>query len=364
MDTQPDSVDMSNPFNQSFILFDSLGDQFEVHLSDLDVYVHNGITTSIVLASQIGASLAILLVLLILTKSEKRCLPVFLLNGLALLLTFIYSILRCLYYTGPWYSPYAYLSGDYTFVPRSAIATSVTTEIFAFLIELCLELSLVLQVHVVCATLERKKRALVMVVSALVALLAIGFRLAQVVLNIQINIIMAASNLAYAWVAQARDITLTISICFFSIIFCLKLGWAMYQRRLLGLKQFGPMQIIFIGGTQTLILPVICAILQFVHPTFRASTLILTVTAISLPLTSLWASASVERPDKAARGPDAHRKFLIDTSAASASMRQPSHVESGIYGTSAYQASGRDRFQDSASAVEKDLELQELGRAR
>jgi len=255
MNNQSGSIDTSNPFNQSFILFDSLGDQFEVHLSDLDVYVYNGITQCIVLASQIGASLAILLVLLILTKSEKRRLPVFVLNGLALLLTFIYSILRCLYYTGPWYSPYAYLSGDYTFVPRSAVATSATAEVFAFLIELCLESSLVLQVYVVCATLNRKKRALVMIVSGLVALLAIGFRLAQVILNIQVNIIMAAENLSYAWVAQARDITLTISICFFSVIFCLKLGWAMYQRRLLGLNQFGPMQVIFIGGTQTLILP-------------------------------------------------------------------------------------------------------------
>ena len=258
MDSQANSTNtqpFSDPFNQTFTLFDSAGDQFEIHFSDLNVYVYNGVTQSIVLASQIGAALAILLVLLILTKSEKRRLPVFVLNGLALLLIFIDGILHCLYYTGPWYNPYAYLSGDYTFVPQSAKATSAAAELLAFFVALCLESSLVLQVYVVCATLDRKKRAAVMVVSALVALLAIGFRLAQVVINIQINIVMEAPNLSYAWVAKARDITLTISICFFSAIFCLKLGWAMYQRRLLGLKQFGPMQIIFIGGTQTLIMP-------------------------------------------------------------------------------------------------------------
>ena len=244
-----------DPLNQTFTLYDSNGDEFTARISDITRFVHDGVVQSIVLAVQIGAALAILLVLLILTKNDKRRLPVFILNTLALILTFVDQILYCLYYTGPWYNPYAYLSGDYTFVPQSSKSVSAAAEILAFFVEVCLEASLVLQVYVVCVTMQRSRKAMVMAVSSLVAILAIGFRFAQVVLNVKINIIEETLNPSVAWVAKARDITLAISICFFSIIFCMKLGWAMYQRRLLGMNQFGPMQVIFIGGTQTLIIP-------------------------------------------------------------------------------------------------------------
>ena len=256
-DSTPEAIAQAilHPTTQTFTLYDSLGDKFTVSMQDVAIYVYNGVSQSIVLASQVGAALAVLIVLAMLTKAEKRRLPVFILNTLALLLTVIDQILYCLYYTGPWYNPYAYLSGDYSFVPHSSKAISAAAEILAFFVELCLESSLVLQVYVVCATLHRVKRAAVMMITAIVALLAIGFRLAQVILNVKINIIEEKPNLDIAWVAKARDITLTVSICFFSAIFCLKLGWAMRQRRLLGLQQFGPMQIIFIGGTQTLIIP-------------------------------------------------------------------------------------------------------------
>ena len=245
----------SDVFNQSFVLYDRYGDEFDTTLSQLESYARNGIITCIIYGSQIGAAVIILVIMLILTKAEKKRLPVFMLNSAALAFNIISNILECLYWTGPWYSPYTYLSGDYSFVSSSAKGISVSEAIFLVLTQICLETSLVLQVHIVCVTLDRAKRLTILVVSILVALIAMTFRLVQASDNIKYNVVEETYFTSQAWIVKARDITLTISICFFSAIFCMKLGWSLRQRQQLGMKQFGPMQIILIGGTQTLIIP-------------------------------------------------------------------------------------------------------------
>ncbi|TKX23643.1 pheromone P-factor receptor-like protein [Elsinoe australis] len=308
-----DAIDFFNPFDQVFIVHDRLGEEVEVPLTDVASYVHDGIIQTIILGSQIGAALAVLTMLLILTKAEKRRLPVFWLNSFTLLFSVIATILLCLFYTNSWYTPYARFTDDYTFVSTSAKATSIAAAIFQLLVLIGLQISLVLQIHVVSVTLDRWKRLSLMAVSIAIALVAIAFRIAQIIDNITYNIIRFEYNYSSQWLIQARDITLAISICFFSFVFCAKLGYSLRQRKQLGMTQFGPMQIIFIGGAQTLIIPAIFAIIQFIAPTTRINSLILTVTAISLPLTSLWASAVTSTPSKATRGPDAHQKFLMST---------------------------------------------------
>lgn len=162
--------------------------------------------------------------------------------------------MSCLYFTGPWYSPYVYLSGDYDVVPNSAKAVSVAPGVFACIVTIAIELSLVLQLKVVCVTLKPSQRLLITLGSMLVALIAIGFRIAQVTITSKC-VLEAETCKEYLWLFKAQPITTTISICFFSFCFCGKLGWSLSQRRKMGLTQFGPMQIIFIGGFQTLFVP-------------------------------------------------------------------------------------------------------------
>jgi len=71
----------------------------------------------------------------------------------------------------------------------------------------------------------------------------------------------------------------------------------------------------------------------------------------------------VERPDKAARGPDAHRKFLVSSSAASKPSKQPLRGNGSYYGASDLQTPVQDNFNES-DGPEKDWEMQELGRAK
>ena len=249
------SLDVSQSFNQTFTVHDRDGYEHNFTLENVATYTQSGITQCIVYGSQIGAAAAILVILLLLTKHEKRRSPVFILNSTALLCIVISAIFACLYYTSSWYSPYAIFTGDFSFVSTSAKAVSITKGIFDFFSQLAIEISLVLQVHVVCVTLDKTKRLILLLISMFVAVTAMGFRLAQIANYIHINVILESYNDRGAWLKKARDIALTVSICYFSAVFCAKLGWSLLQRRQLGLTQFGPMQIIFIGGTQTLIIP-------------------------------------------------------------------------------------------------------------
>lgn len=241
--------------HQAFVLHDREGTAFVSTMEDLTVYAQQGISTASVYALQCGAAAAVFIMLLILTKPEKRSSPVFILNACAILFSIIASALECEYWTGPWYSPYAYLSSDFSLVPTSAVAESIAVSLFVFLVQLCLEASLVLQVHVVCVTLDRLQRLAIMVVSVTIATVAVVLRLVQMIYADKYNDILRQENHSLAGISKATNISLAISICFFSTIFIAKLGWFMYQRRRLGLQSFGPMQVILIGGTQTMIIP-------------------------------------------------------------------------------------------------------------
>ncbi|PNS20231.1 Pheromone P-factor receptor [Sphaceloma murrayae] len=384
LDIIMEAIDFANPFDQVFLVHDRFGEEIEVPLSDVSSYVYNGTVQAIVLGSQIGAAFTILLMLLILTKTEKRRLPVFWLNTFTLLFSVISNILLCLFYTNSWYSPYARFTDDYTFVTPGARATSIAAAVFQLLVLIGIQASLVMQVHVVSITLSTWQRASLAALSIIVALVAIAFRIAQITDNITYNILRYEYNYASQWLIQARDIALTTSICFFSLIFCAKLGWSLHRRRQMGMTQFGPMQIIFIGGAQTLILPgmypvtlsnldfhsqkratderkAIFALVQFLFPTTRINSLILTVTAISLPLTSLWASAVTAKQDKGSRGPDARRGLLLASppggtwassvvkkGATEGGTRQGSTGEMGRAG------------EDMERRVGRDLEMQDL----
>lgn len=245
--------------HQLFDLRDRHGARFAASMDDLENFIHDNTLTAAIYALQIGASVAVLIMLLILTKPEKRRSPVFFLNSLALFFNTIATTLLCVYWLGPWRDALTYLSADYTqsTIPNSAVAQSIVSTIFVMAVIICLEISLVLQVQVVCVTLPKLRRVAILSVSAIVAGVAIITYIVQTAFRIRVNQLDRSANYASVTerLTKARDIALASSICFFSVCFCLKLGWSMYRRHKLGIRQFGPMQIILIGGTQTMIIP-------------------------------------------------------------------------------------------------------------
>ncbi|MCJ1469425.1 hypothetical protein MMC07_008058 [Pseudocyphellaria aurata] len=287
-----DSPAPFDPFSQSFTLLLSDSTPFNVSIADLDDFILYNIQICINYGAQLGGSLVLLIALLLLTKPDKRLTPIFILNSISLLLNVIRNVLQCLYFTGPFSEAYAYFGQDYSRVPRSAYATSVAATVLTFLLLVCVESSLILQVRVVCVTLPRFHRQVIFTLSNVIALLAIGFRFALCVENSR-YIISLIYLTQIKWLESGANITTTISVCWFCAVFVSKLAFALMERRKLGLDHFGPMQIIFIMGCQTLIIPAIFSMLQYFTLIPAMSSNVLTAVTIFLPLSSLWASANM-----------------------------------------------------------------------
>ena len=223
-------------------------------VGDLDQFYLYSVQISINYAAQLGASLVLLVVILLATKPDKRTSPIFLINCTSLGLNFLRNLLNCVYFLGPFSEIYTVFSGDYSRVPNSAYSTSVAAIVFGFLLLVSVEASLMFQVHVVCLTLKKLHRNVIFCASLVVAGIAIAFRLGLCIRNTQ-EIWSGEDDISIQWLASASNITTSISICYFCLVFVVKLGLALRQRSKLGIRNFGPMQIVFIMGCQTLIIP-------------------------------------------------------------------------------------------------------------
>jgi pheromone alpha factor receptor len=243
-----------DPFQQSLTFTDAYGEAFPVSLAELDDFFLYGLQNCVIAGTQVGAAAILLVVLLLLTKPDKRTTPIFIVNTLALVFDIIRCVLSCLYFTGPFEETYAYFSEDYSHVHNQDYAMSVLKAIFSLLMLVCVETSLCLQIQVVCVTLRRAYRHAIFALSTLIASTAISVRFAFMVEN-AILVVQTKQESSLYQLDSAANITITLSICWFCAVFVAKLGVALRQRQKLGLGQFGPMQVIFIMGCQTLIIP-------------------------------------------------------------------------------------------------------------
>lgn len=268
----------------------------------------------VVYGCQLGASLIMFLVVLLTTRMSKRKSPIFVLNVLSLIISCLRSLLQILYYIGPWTEIYRYLSHDYSTVPSSAYANSVAASLLTFFLLITIEASLVLQTNVVCKTMSSRIRWPVTALSMVVALLAIGFRFGLTIRNIE-GILGATVKSDSKLFSEASLISETATLWYFCTIFVIKLGWTLYQRKKMGLKQWGPMQIITIMAGCTMIIPceshqshtscinkaanphpaLFTVLENFPDETFyEAGTLAICLVAILLPLSSVWAAAAID----------------------------------------------------------------------
>ena len=243
-----------DPFTQNVTLLDQFGAPFNISVGDLDDFYLYSIQISIDYAAQLGASLVLLVAMDLLTKAEKRLSPIFVLNGVALAANFVRLLLQCLYYTGPFSEIYAYFAEDYSRVPPSAFYTSVAAETVTTLTLILVEISLLLQVQVVCITLAKVYRYSILAVSTIICTLVVGFRLALCIAN-NIIIMDLGDPTSFQWLDKASTIVTTISVCWFCLAFVIKLGLALRQRKRLGLRRWSPMHVLFVMGCQTLIIP-------------------------------------------------------------------------------------------------------------
>ncbi|KAJ5511464.1 Fungal pheromone mating factor STE2 GPCR [Penicillium expansum] len=298
-----------DPYTQNVTFHLGDGTELLVPVQALDVFVMYNVRVCINYGCQFGASFTLLVILLLLTQSDKRRSAVFILNGLALFLNSGRLLFQVIHFSTGFEKVYPYVSGDYSSVPWSAYAISIVAVILTTLVIVCIEASLVIQVHVVCSTLRRRYRHPFLVVSILVALVPIGFRSAWMVVNC--NAIITLNYMSDIWwIESATNICVTISICFFCVIFVTKLGFAIKQRRRLGVREFGPMKVIFVMGCQTMVVPAIFSIIQYYITVPELASNVVTLVVISLPLSSIWAGAALEHSRRPGSQDNPHRRNL------------------------------------------------------
>ncbi|KAJ5481242.1 Pheromone receptor 2 [Penicillium sp. IBT 31633x] len=294
MTATPQPTPLSDPFKQNVTFQHRDGFYFNVPVTVLDDFVMYNVRTCINYGCQFGASITLLVILLLLTHSDKRRSAVFILNAVALFLNSTRLLLQVIHFSTGFEQVYPYVSGDFSSVPWSAYAISIVAVVFTTLVIVCIEVSLVIQVHVVCSTLRRRYRHPILVLSILVALVPIGFRSAWMVVNCS-AIVSLRHVINMWWIESATNICLTISISFFCVTFVTKLGFAIKQRQRLGVREFGPMKVIFVMGCQTMVIPAIFSIMQYYIIVPELSSNVVTLVVISLPLSSVWAGAALER---------------------------------------------------------------------
>lgn len=243
-----------NPYTQNFTLLLPNGTEFIADMGQVDWLRQWGIRLAINYGTQIGASVLLLVVLIVLTRREKRKSAIFIMNAMCLVINTIRSIVQCLYLTSNWFNPYSLLSGDFDSVNSSDLAKTVAGNTLNLILYICIMASLSLQVWVVCITTQKFRRFLIMGLTTAVALVAIGFRFAITVISNQQSM-KKLSMEQYDHLLTKTTIVTTLAIWTYCCVFTFKLGFALLQRKRLGMTQFGPMQIIFIMGCQTMVIP-------------------------------------------------------------------------------------------------------------
>ncbi|KAF8467229.1 fungal pheromone mating factor STE2 GPCR-domain-containing protein [Kalaharituber pfeilii] len=290
-----------NPHIQPITVFYPDGTNFTLPLSEVDTINYQSIKLCVVFASQIGACSILLLLLFFLTHPKKRLAPIFIFNSFSLFFVVVRSVLQILYFTGPWFGAFAFYAYYFDDIPGSAYATSIAATVIQLLLHICIEVSLVLQVRVVY--MSNPGVCKIMTVAAtFIALFSVGWWMAVVIQNCRA--ILKAEAWGGNFVYPTARAILAFSICFFAMVFVVKLGMAIRQRKVLGLEKWGPLQVIFVMGCQTLVVPAIFSVLENIESiNFDGmSSLTATLVAISLPVSSMWAAASAESPSPAFKG--------------------------------------------------------------
>ncbi len=225
-----------------------------VRIPDIDAWAFYNIKACTSFGAQMGACIVMFFVVALLTKPAKRRTPVYVLNLVSLVLGALRALLFSWYLWSPWDEFYAYFSSDYSKVPRSSYATSVAGSVIPLLMTITTTFSLMIQAHTVCKVMARKWYIPITIISILVFLFAVGFRLAETITNSR-AILDAATYYAQAWIQRGALICNTISIWWFSAIFTSKLLWSLYAHRTMGFAPWSPMQILMIMGGCTMIIP-------------------------------------------------------------------------------------------------------------
>ncbi|KAF8545465.1 GPCR fungal pheromone mating factor, partial [Trichophaea hybrida] len=284
-----------DPHSQPITIFYRDGTNLTLTLSDFNTANQAALAYCSIFAAQIGACLILLAIVGLLTSREKRRTLLFACNILALVTVIFRSFLAMEFYLGPFYDTYRFMSGDYYDIPSGARYTQIASTMGSLLLKSVVQFSLILQLRVVYGSSPKLNLAMTLGTSV-IAMAAIALFFKVTVDSAKKIMEPAVGVYSGDWTYPAAKAMFAVSICIFCLIFVIKLGYAIRRRRILGLRAFGPLQIIFTVGCQTMVIPAAFSLADSIVEIDGLSSLTPTLVAIFLPLSSMWAAAQVEAP--------------------------------------------------------------------
>lgn len=228
----------------------------EVPIPLIDKFNEESVSISINYGTQLGACVIMLLVLLIMTPSNKFRRPSTILHIIALAVCSIRMALLASFFPSPFNEFYNYWAGDYSSVDDYHYHISITANAFSLLLVVAIELALMNQAWTMVNLWPSVSKYALVIVSAGVTLLTISWRLAYTVVLSQ-AVYAAESARPIRWIAQWAIITNAVSICWFCLLFNVKLVLHLVSNRSLlpSCQSLTPMDVLVMTNGLLMIIP-------------------------------------------------------------------------------------------------------------
>lgn len=249
-----------DPFTQTMAWLTTYGPTtkpIEVTMEDLSFFWYQNMHLGLVYGSQLGLTTLMLVTLLLVTQPGKRRAPIYVLNVTALVLDLTRSTLMAVWLVSMWNHPVTIFARDYSRITRGDVANSVVVNVVKTLELGTVLCSLVFQIRVIMSTATSMQRASVLSAAFIIATATMCVQLASAVVNSRnIALFIPPEELGLQLrLADLARIMQVVNTGFLLLVFAARLGFAIKQRHKLGHSQFGPMQMVFIGSMQSMLIP-------------------------------------------------------------------------------------------------------------
>jgi pheromone alpha factor receptor len=281
--------------NQSFNITGLDGTPTTLTFPEINVWALGLSRQTSVSSFTVGFVSMLFIVLLLVTPAAKIRKPIFVLNLVSMFLVALRNLLETIFNTSSYLGVGQYFLDGVFQYPLSTWTVNVLVGIVAVPGYATIMISLLLQVRVVFAA-EPKTRNIFTVIGAIAIIVQTGFLMTWLVFTCQCalnNCTAVAQNL---WIYNTFRIFFCSYVGVACLVFLYKLGFTIYRRRKMGMniKQFGPLQIIFVMFCQCLVVPLLFYILDLTvtESSFQNfDSLGQVFLVVTLPLSTLWASA-------------------------------------------------------------------------
>lgn len=296
----PAASEITDSISDIVLSFNSTNGPQELTFGDLDSYFKTIVVFGIIYGARVGMSFISLPVTYLFTK--KKGSPIFILNMLCLFFLFTQSVLYSVTLTDQ-YNSLSYIFTGSIDLNRNNSNITAASNVFYLLLVVCIQISQTYQVYIIFESQQHFMKLVCYGVTVLSGTLGLTTTALYFDYMIESNIaLFSPDKVLPHYLVNVPIILFITSTCLICAVLVCKLVIAIHKRRQLGLKQFNLFHILLIMTFQTMVIPMILTLISFngfpgdKYSSQALSSLGTALVAISLPMTTMWATSSINSP--------------------------------------------------------------------